>query len=92
VAVATVAGLTTFALAMTLSGVGVGAKIAAWGLLAFGAWRLKENVGRVMDGTEPRVGEDVPMAGKNPQPGRRGVHDPSHDPRRLLAGEAVSRG
>ncbi|WP_027480832.1 glycerol-3-phosphate acyltransferase [Deinococcus pimensis] len=66
VAVATIAGLGTFALAVTLSSLGAGAKIAAWALVLLSAWRLKENVGRVLDGTEPRVGEDVPMAGKNP--------------------------
>ncbi|PYE54413.1 glycerol-3-phosphate acyltransferase [Deinococcus yavapaiensis] len=64
--VATVVGLLVFALLLTFTDVPIGAKLAGWTLLALSAWRFKENLGRVLDGTEPRVGEDVPMRGKNP--------------------------
>lgn len=66
-AVATLVGLFAFALALTLSALPVAAKLAAWALLALSAWRFKENLGRIVDGTEPKVGEDVPMRGKNPK-------------------------
>ncbi|WP_019007890.1 glycerol-3-phosphate acyltransferase [Deinococcus aquatilis] len=61
---ATVAGLGVFALAVALLPLGVSAKLAALGLLVAATWRFKENLGRMIDGTEPRVGEEVPMAGK----------------------------
>ncbi len=62
-AVATLSGLAVFALLMALGGLEPAAKIAALALLLTAAWRFKENLGRVLDGTEPRIGEDVPMAG-----------------------------
>ncbi len=65
-AVATVAGLLVFAVAVTLSGLGPAATLAAWVLLALAAWRFKENLGRVLDHTEPRLGEDVPVQGRRP--------------------------
>ena len=65
-AVATVSGLLVFAVAVTLSGLGPAATLAGWLLLALAAWRLKENLGRVMDHTEPRLGEDVPVQGRRP--------------------------
>jgi predicted amino acid dehydrogenase len=64
VALATVGGLTAFAVLLALSGLGVAAKIGGLVLLLAAAWRFKENLGRLLDGTEPRVGDEVPMAGK----------------------------
>ncbi|THF71978.1 glycerol-3-phosphate acyltransferase [Deinococcus sp. Arct2-2] len=64
VSAATLAGLATFAVSVALLPLGVPAKLAALGLLVAATWRFKENLGRMMDGTEPRVGEEVPMAGK----------------------------
>ena len=40
------------------------AKFGALGLLAAATWRFKENLGRILDRTEPRIGDDVPMEGK----------------------------
>ncbi|WP_407571015.1 glycerol-3-phosphate acyltransferase [Deinococcus altitudinis] len=64
VALATVGGLAVFAALIALSGLGAAAKIGGLVLLLAAAWRFKENLGRLLDGTEPRVGDDVPMAGK----------------------------
>jgi len=52
------------AVLVAVSPLGVAAKLAALLLLLSGTWRFKENLGRVLDRTEPHVGEDVPMAGK----------------------------
>ena len=65
VALATVGGLVVFAVLIALSSLGAAAKIGGLVLLLAAAWRFKENLGRVIDGTEPRVGDDVPMAGKS---------------------------
>lgn len=66
VSVATLAGLLTFDLLVSAAPVGKGAKLASKVLLLSAAWRFKENIGRVLDGTEPRLGEAVPLAGKDP--------------------------
>ncbi|GAA5512086.1 glycerol-3-phosphate acyltransferase [Deinococcus carri] len=66
VSTATVAGLLTFAGLVALSPLGIPAKLGALGLLVAATWRFKENLGRILDRTEPRFGEDVPMAGKRP--------------------------
>ena len=64
VSVATLAGLSAFAALLALSALGPAAKIAGLALLLSATWRFKENIGRVLDGTEPRLGDDVPMDGK----------------------------
>ncbi|ADV68264.1 glycerol-3-phosphate acyltransferase [Deinococcus maricopensis] len=64
VSVATLSGVAVLAVLLSLSGTPDAVKFGAWALLAVSTWRFKENIGRVLDGTEPRVGEDVPMAGK----------------------------
>lgn len=64
VGAATLAGLAGLALAGAALPLGPEAKLALLGLLVAAAWRFKENVGRMLDGTEPRVGEEVPLAGK----------------------------
>ncbi len=66
VSLATQAGLLVFAVLVALSPLDVPAKLGALGLLLAALWRFKENLGRVLDGTEPRLGDDVPMAGKRP--------------------------
>lgn len=62
--VATLAGLLVFTLLVAALPTPVSMKLAALALLVTATWRFKEQLGRMMDGTEPRVGEDVPMAGK----------------------------
>ncbi|ADD27754.1 glycerol-3-phosphate acyltransferase [Meiothermus ruber] len=37
------------------------ARLAAWGLLLAALWRYKENIGRMLEGTEPRLGEPPPL-------------------------------
>ena len=61
---ATLAGLLMFAVLVAISPLDVAAKLGALGLLLSAAWRFKENLGRILDGTETRLGDDVPMAGK----------------------------
>ncbi|ACO45937.2 glycerol-3-phosphate acyltransferase [Deinococcus deserti] len=61
---ATLSALLAFTLATLLIPVGVPARLAALGLLVTAAWRFKENLGRILDGTEPRFGDEVPLAGK----------------------------
>lgn len=61
---ATLVALTSLTLLAALSDLGTGGKIALFALTLAALWRFKENIGRVLDGTEPRVGEDVPLAGK----------------------------
>lgn len=36
-------------------------KLAVWGLFALAVWRYKENIGRIIEGTEPRLGEPLPL-------------------------------
>lgn len=64
VSAATLAGLTLFTVAVALLPTGVPSKLAALGLLVAATWRFKEQIGRILDGTEPRFGEAVPVAGK----------------------------
>ncbi|WP_189010010.1 glycerol-3-phosphate acyltransferase [Deinococcus malanensis] len=64
VSTATLGGLLAFTLAMLVVPVGVPARLAALGLLVTATWRFKENLGRILDGTEPRFGDEVPLAGK----------------------------
>ncbi len=66
VSLATLAGLLAFALLAAFSPLALVAKLGALGLLGAAAWRFKENLGRVLDRTEPRLGDDVPMEGKRP--------------------------
>ncbi|RIH86651.1 Long-chain acyl-[acyl-carrier-protein] reductase [Meiothermus luteus] len=37
------------------------ARFAAWGLLAVALWRHKENIARMLEGIEPRLGEPPPL-------------------------------
>ncbi|GGR82863.1 hypothetical protein GCM10008960_07370 [Deinococcus sedimenti] len=64
VSAATLAGLTAFTLAVATQPLGTAAKLAALALLVAATWRFKENIGRMLDGTEPRLGEAVPLAGR----------------------------
>jgi acyl-phosphate glycerol 3-phosphate acyltransferase len=38
-------------------------QLFAWLALAFIGWKHKENVGRILDGVEPRLGEKLPLPG-----------------------------
>lgn len=51
----------TVALLLSFTPITSGAKLAAWGLLLAALWRLKENLGRLLEGTEPRLGEPPPL-------------------------------
>ncbi len=64
ISTATLSGLAAFALSVATLPIDPSGKFAALGLLLSAAWRFKENLGRIADGTEPRLGEPVPMAGK----------------------------
>ncbi len=64
VTAATLAGVLAFALVVAALPLGPAAKLAALGLLFAAGWRFKENLGRMLDGTEPRLGDAVPMAGR----------------------------
>jgi predicted amino acid dehydrogenase len=57
VSLATLAGLMTLALIVTVSPVEPLGRWAVLLLLGVAAWRFKENIGRILDKTEPRVGE-----------------------------------
>ncbi len=64
ISAATLAGLGALAVAVAALPVSPAPKLTMLALLVSAAWRFKENLGRMLDGTEPRVGEDVPVAGK----------------------------
>ncbi|ADY25749.1 protein of unknown function DUF205 [Deinococcus proteolyticus MRP] len=62
VSAATLAGLGAFAL--SLRDRPAREQALAYALLLSAAWRFKENIGRILDDTEPKVGDSVPLAGK----------------------------
>ncbi len=51
----------TLAVLLTFEPISNGAKLAAWVLLFLTLWRYKENIGRMLEGTEPRLGEPLPL-------------------------------
>lgn len=51
----------TLALLLTFEPISGWAKLAAWVLLFVTLWRYKENIGRMLEGTEPRLGEPLPL-------------------------------
>ncbi len=59
--VASLAGAATIAVAVWLVPVGMPYRCFALALLLFIVWKHKENLGRLLDGTELRVGEKVPL-------------------------------
>lgn len=63
-ALATVAGLGAFAASTTAQRRSRSEQALAYALLLGATWRFKENLGRLLDETEPRLGETVPLAGK----------------------------
>ncbi|WP_034339870.1 glycerol-3-phosphate acyltransferase [Deinococcus misasensis] len=67
VVVATLSALGFLALMVTLfTSIQGEYKFLLWIMLGVAVWRLKEQLGRIMDRTEPRLGEKIPMRGKNP--------------------------
>ncbi len=64
VAVGTLSALTAFAVIVMLTPSAQGARWAVLGLLAAAAWRFKENIGRILEQAEPRVGEVHHVAGE----------------------------
>ncbi|MBF6595561.1 MAG: glycerol-3-phosphate acyltransferase [Thermaceae bacterium] len=53
------------ALTVTLVEVSGWGKLAAWALLGAALWRYKENIGRILEGTEPRLGQPLPLPSEN---------------------------
>ncbi|KZK16791.1 glycerol-3-phosphate acyltransferase [Meiothermus taiwanensis] len=51
----------TLALLLSLEPITGWARLAAWGLFLAALWRYKENIGRMLEGTEPRLGEPPPL-------------------------------
>lgn len=51
----------TLALLLSFEPITGWAKLAAWGVLLAALWRYKENIGRMLEGTEPRLGEPPPL-------------------------------
>ena len=51
----------TLALLLTLEPLAGWAKLSAWVLWFATLWRYKENIGRMLEGTEPRLGEPPPL-------------------------------
>jgi len=41
------------------------AQVLAWVLAALVIWRFKENLGRILEGTEPKLGEPAPLPGED---------------------------
>ncbi|GAA5334616.1 MULTISPECIES: glycerol-3-phosphate acyltransferase [Thermus] len=48
-------------LAGFLGGWGGVERLLAWGLLLLALWRYKENLGRILEGTEPKLGNPLPL-------------------------------
>ena len=51
----------SLALLLTLGPYPPGAAWAGWGLFLLALWRFKENLGRLLEGTEPRLGDPLPL-------------------------------
>ncbi|MGQ9735684.1 MAG: glycerol-3-phosphate acyltransferase [Thermaceae bacterium] len=51
----------TLALLLTFGPYPGGAAWGAWGLFLLALWRFKENLGRLLEGTEPRLGSPLPL-------------------------------
>ena len=66
VVLSSVAAMTLLTLFLSFSGLHFFAVLLVWAMLGLYLWRSKEQLGRVLDGTEPRVGESVPVTGKSP--------------------------
>ncbi len=64
VTLGTLAGLLTLLAIVLLSPSELGARWAVLGLVAAALWRFKENLGRILEQTEPRVGEVHHVAGE----------------------------
>jgi predicted amino acid dehydrogenase len=60
------AGLAVLAVETAVLPISAFARLAAFALLFAAAWRSKENIGRIIDRTEPRVGELTPVAFERP--------------------------
>ena len=55
----------TLALVLMFLPVGTPAQGLAWVLAALVVWRYKENLGRILEGTEPKLGEPAPLPGED---------------------------
>ncbi len=61
------AALASLSLALTLALVATAlpldplSKALAWALFALAVWRYKENLGRILEGTEPKLGKPLPL-------------------------------
>ncbi|WP_457630337.1 glycerol-3-phosphate acyltransferase [Oceanithermus sp.] len=55
----------TMALVLMFLPVSTLAQVLAWVLAALVIWRYKENLGRILEGTEPKLGEPAPLPGRD---------------------------
>ena len=55
----------TLALVLLFLPVSLVAQVLAWALAALVIWRFKENLGRILEGTEPKLGEPAPLPGRD---------------------------
>ena len=55
----------TLALVLLFLPVSLAAQVLAWALAALVIWRFKENLGRILEGTEPKLGEPAPLPGRD---------------------------
>ncbi|WP_457637701.1 glycerol-3-phosphate acyltransferase [Oceanithermus sp.] len=55
----------TMALVLMFLPVSTTAQVLAWILAALVIWRFKENLGRILEGTEPKLGNPSPLPGKD---------------------------
>lgn len=60
----TLSALFALIITVSLTNTGAVAKLAIIALFFSAIWRFKENIGRILDGTEPRIGDEVPLVGK----------------------------
>jgi acyl-phosphate glycerol 3-phosphate acyltransferase len=65
IALGTLAGVGVLVLELLLSPIDMLGRFAVLGLLVALVWRFKENIGRIVEKTEPRVGEVMHVTGEN---------------------------
>ncbi|GEM85544.1 glycerol-3-phosphate acyltransferase [Meiothermus granaticius] len=55
----------SLALMVSFAEVSSWGKLVAWGLLGVALWRYKENLGRILESLEPRLGDPLPLPSPN---------------------------
>lgn len=67
VSAATLAGTASMVLVSLILGAGPVPLVAMIGILLLSAWRQKSSIGRLLDGTEPKLGDPPPVHGQDPR-------------------------